>query len=136
MMSHDQRGFSLMEVIVATIVATVAVIGLAYSFGMGRAFIDRFETGRVALAIVQAKMESLTVVPPGDPELALGTHPSSPIPFVWQGRQVGSESWTVAAFDDPGVAGSDDLRRVTVRVMWRVGALNDTVLISRLFPRP
>ena len=28
-----------MEVIVATVIATIAVVGLAYTFGMGRGFI-------------------------------------------------------------------------------------------------
>ena len=36
-----QSGFTLVEAIVATTIATIAVVGLAYSFGTGRALVNR-----------------------------------------------------------------------------------------------
>jgi len=126
-----------MEVIIASIVATVAVLGLAYTFGMGRSFIDRFEIARLALSTAQARMEQLAVTPSSDASLALGSHPVSPLPFAWQGQTIGSEDWVVTTFDDPatGVV-TDDMRKVTVRIIWRVGGLHDTVSVYQLLPKP
>ena len=56
-------GFSLMEVIVATLIATIAITGLAYTFGLGRSFIDRYELSRAALAAAQGKVEALMATP-------------------------------------------------------------------------
>src|SRR2546426_12733052 len=38
-----EQGFSLIEAVVATVIAALAVVGLAHTFGLGRAFINRFE---------------------------------------------------------------------------------------------
>ena len=47
----SESGFSLMEAIVATAIAVIAVLGLAYSFGQGRAMIGRYEISRAAQRI-------------------------------------------------------------------------------------
>lgn len=126
-----------MEVIVATIIATVAVLGLAYTFGMGRAFINRFETARAAVGAANARMETLGVLSGGSPDLAMGDHSE---PFVLDGVTIGETRWTVSAYDDPadGLGAADprpmDLKRITVDVIWQVGALTDTVRVERLRP--
>ncbi len=126
-----------MEVIVATVVATIAVIGLAYSFSLGRSFIDRFEVARAALAEAQRRMETLVVAQVDSPDLTVGTHPALPMPFSYEGRAMGSEIWTVTWFDDPGTIGTtQDLKRVTVRIQWPSGSITDSVSVTRLFPRP
>ena len=123
-----------MEVVVSSVIAVTAVIGLAHTFSLGRSQIDRFEVARGALANAQKQMERLTVLPPSDPDLQIGQHPATTIPFTYEGTSMGSESWAVAWFDDPGTAGANDLKRVTVEVLWTQGALTDTVRLTRLFP--
>lgn len=133
-----ERGFSLIEVIVATVIAALAVIGLAHTFGLGRTFIQRFEVARVALGEVQLRLETLATRPSSDPDLAPGYH--GPLPFVVHGVTVGEEGWNVVWVDDPadgtGAADPDphDLKRVTVTVTWTVGAVGDSLQLSRVFP--
>ncbi len=133
---RGERGVGLMEVIVATVIATLAVLGLAYSFGTGRGLINRFELARMALGAAQSRMEWLAARPANAPELALGSS-HGPAAVVVDGRQVGQESWTVAAYDDP-IAGSgpQDLKQVTVTVSWGAGGPNERVQLTRLFPNP
>jgi hypothetical protein len=128
-----------MEVIVATIIATIAVVGLAYSFGLGRSFITRFERKRTASAAARARLETLAVTPGTAPELvAPSTHT---VPFQLDGKTLGAETWQVSWVDDPadGLAGAgdwnpNDLKRVTVEVTYRMGTITDTVTVTRLFP--
>lgn len=133
-MPERSSGFALVEVIVASVIAVVAVLGLAYSFSVGRAQIDRFKIARVALAANQDQMERLTTLPPGDPSLGIGEHPGMPPTFTSEGVTL-RQSWTVEWFDDPAVTGSQDLKRVTMLVAWTQGPLSDSLRLTRLFPR-
>jgi hypothetical protein len=116
----DQRGFSLMEAVVATAIAVIAVLGLAHSFGMGRALIVRYELGRAALGVATRRMEALAARSP----LTLPAPSADSVAFVYKGNAIGMESWTVQWVDDPydglGVAdnigGPNDLKQVTVTV--------------------
>jgi hypothetical protein len=131
----DERGFALVEVIVSAVIAVVAVIGLSYSFSVGRVQIDRFEVARAALAVAQERMERLSILSASHALLvARGAyHPDSPIPFQYKGA-VGWIGWLVEWFDDPATSDTQDLKRVTVRITWTQNALNDTLRLSRLFP--
>ena len=129
---HGERGVGLMEVIVATVVATLAILALAYSFGTGRGLINRFEVARMALAAAQSRMEWLATQPTYAPELAIGSH--GPKAVVVDGRNVAQETWNVAAYDDPiPNSGPQDLKRVTVTVSWGQGGPNERVQLTRLF---
>lgn len=130
---RSARGFSLVEVIVATIIATLVITGLAYTFGLGRGFIDRYEIARAALAEAQGRMEQLAVKSFSDSDLGVGSHTASP--FTYQGQTVGTTIWTVASVSDPGTpAIKNGLKEVTVEVVWTTGSLADTVRLNRLFP--
>jgi AICAR transformylase/IMP cyclohydrolase PurH len=126
-----------MEVIVATIVAVVAILALAYTFGTGRGLVNRYEAARIALAAAQRRMETLAVAPLGDVSLQLGSHPASGTYAVpLDGVNVAAESWTVEPYDDPadGLASGDvDLKRVTVTVAWGSQGPNERVTLTRLF---
>ena len=74
---RGERGVGLMEVIVATIVAVVAILALAYTFGTGRGLVNRYEAARVALAAAQRRMEMLSAGPAGSADLQLGQHPAA-----------------------------------------------------------
>lgn len=134
--AESEGGFSLMEALVAATISVIAVIGLAHSFGMGRAFINRYEVARAALGAVGARMEELSVLPAAAPELTVGAHPATPEPFTYQGVEVGTIGWRVEWFDDPLTPSiTADLKRVTVVVRWGGGADRDSVRLIRLFPR-
>ena len=138
---NDEGGFSLIEVMTASIIAVIAVVGLAYTFGMGRGFIDRFAIARAALGAARARLETLASLPPGSLELTT-TPPPHTANFVIDGTVLGTESWDVAWIDDPadGVQGSgdlngNDLKRATVTVTFRQGSAVDSVRLTRLLPR-
>ena len=123
-----------MEAIVATVIAVIAVLGLAYSFGQGRAMIGRYEIARVALAAAQDEMETLSVTPPNDPALAIGSHTRT---FVVGGQSLGMIQWNIGKFDDPanGLGGTGfDLKQVVVTVSWTAGFDPGSVSLTRFFP--
>ena len=130
----DARGFSLMEVLVSTVIAVIAVMGLAHSFGIGRAMINRFEVSRAALSVAKARIEILSVANPTSEDLAPGEHPDLPLVFQHLGRNLGTESWTVENWNDPSTPGSADMKRVTARVVVNTQGVDDTVQLTRLFP--
>lgn len=121
-----------MEALTAATVAVIAVMGLAYSFGVGRALVNRYEVARAALAEAQNQLESLTQVPAGDPALAVG-YSSPPTPFRYEGAEIGSENWTVGAYDEPNLPGTVNLKRVRVIVRWRQSARTDSLVLERLW---
>lgn len=130
----DARGIGIFEVMAATIVATLAVLGLAYSFGVGRGLIDRYQVARRAMGRAQLVVDSLITRPAAS--LADGNEP-----FWIEGLQAGTTRWTVVWVDDPAdrLASSspadpdpDDLRRIAVEVTWHLGGANDTLRMSRL----
>ena len=136
--SRDQRGFSLIEAVVATAIAVIAVIGIAHSFGMGRALITRYEVGRVALGLAQRRMETFAMRPSAE----IAITPGDSVQFVYEGVPLGYESWAVAWVDDPydGTGGGDtsngpnDMKRVTVAVRWGTGSNANAVILNRLLP--
>jgi hypothetical protein len=134
---RGERGVGLMEVMVATVIAVISVLALAYSFGAGRGLVNQFEVARIALAAAQRRMETLSALPATAAELQLGSHPSSgTYPVQVDGRTVALESWTVEAYDDPvdGLHGDMDLKQVTATVSWGRGGPSETVVFTRLFP--
>jgi hypothetical protein len=132
-----ERGVGLMEVVVATVIAVIAVVALAYSFGAGRGLVTRYEIARVALAAAQRRMEMLSALPDTATALQIGRHPGSGTYAVQvDGRTVVVESWRVDAYDDPANgthAGSIDLKKVTATVSWGQLGPNETITLTRLF---
>ncbi len=124
-----------MEAIVASVIAVLAILGLAFSFGQGRALVFRYEIARSALGVAQSRMEFLTTLPRSSDSLRVGFG-SSPVPFVYEGQTAGSESWRVTAHDDPTLPGTVDLRRVEVAVRWEAGGLADSLTLDRMFSLP
>src|SRR5437667_6718534 len=68
----NERGFSLVEALTAATISVIAVMGLAYSFGVGRGLVDRYEVARAALGEAQSQLEALTLLPVSDTSLRLG----------------------------------------------------------------
>lgn len=117
---------------VAMIIAILAVVGLAYSFGLGRSFINRFEIARAALAVAQQRHESLFSLPRSATEFdADSIHVR---PFSHGAREVGEERWQVTWYNDPSTTlRANDLKLVTVTVRWLQGSVPDSVNLSRLY---
>ncbi len=128
-----ESGFSLMEAIVATVISVIAVLGLAYSFGLGRGFINRYEAARIADGLAAGAMDSLSLA---GTDLTLGgPRPNPAIPLVYNGVAIGTVNWVVSA-PDPANPVKDDLVNVTVTANWSLGGLNDSLQYRRLFAKP
>lgn len=134
--SRHEQGFSLVEAVVATVIAVLAVLGLAYTFSLGRGMVDRFEVGRAALGEAENRMERLLLLNdrnPGVDSLRAG-YRSPLLTFQVGGTALGTTWWHVEAFDDPNVAGAENLRRLTVAVRWNTSG-PDSVQLSQLIAR-
>jgi len=121
-----------MEAMTGATITVIAVLGLAYSFGVGRALVNRYEVARAALGEASAQLEALQLVPPSDPTKAFG-YVSPPSPFRYEGATLGSSSWRVLAYDEPSLPGTQDLKRIIVTVTWRNNAQTDSVSLERLW---
>lgn len=134
----DERGIGLAEVVASTLIATLAVIGLAYSFGIGRGLIDRYQVARLALSRAQLLVDSLGTRRPG--ELLNGSQP-----FWLPGNAPpGIETWVITPVDDPidgtQAMGTDDqpvdLQHIHVVVSWRLGGAVDSMGLDRIVLAP
>jgi type II secretory pathway pseudopilin PulG len=128
----NERGFSLMEALTGATISVIAVLGLAYSFGVGRGLVNRYEVARAALGEAQAQLEALQLVSRTDPTMAIG-YVSPPTPFRYEGAALGTSSWRVLAYDEPSLPGPVNLKRVVVTVSWTSGAQADSVSLVRLW---
>ncbi len=131
----DSRGLSLVEAMMGMIISIIAISSLAYSFGIGRGLIYRFDVSRRAMGVAQARLEALGTLRLQSDSLTFGTHPSTPVPFVYSGNVIGTESWSVTI---PPVAtpAGNALKLVTVRVLWTQTGTPDSLVYARLIPRP
>jgi hypothetical protein len=120
-----------MEAIVATFISIIAILGLAYSFGMGRGFIERFAIGRTALGFACGKMEVLTL--PANADSVALNQPLYVQPFNYRGNEAGTIEWRVEPYDDPQVPGVADLNNVVVVARWGPPGQRDSLRLSRLF---
>lgn len=140
--AHAEPGFSLVEVMVAIVIAVISVVGLAHTFGTGRALINRYEMARDALGAGQQELEVLGAVSLSSDSLDAGTGQRlhGPFPISLNDRTNGTIEWTSSWRNDPADdAGGDpdpkDYRELTVVVRWQ-GALADTVALTRVFMAP
>lgn len=126
-----EAGVSLVEVVAATVIAAVAVAGLAHSFGVGRAQIERFAVARAGLAAAEQRMEALSLCNMSHPHMTLGQHDTT---FVMDGQIIGDTRWWVSSVPKAWASHNDQLIRVDVEVTWNQG-YDDTVRLTRLFDR-
>jgi len=137
-LARGEAGFTLIEVITATIIAVLAVVGLAYTFGTGRGLIDRYAVARDALAAAEQRMDRLSILGLKDPtniELSPGNH--GPLPRLLNANVNGTEQWTVTWIDDAadntgGDPDPNDYKEVTVDVRWASGSVQDHIELKRI----
>lgn len=128
----NERGFSLMEALTAATISVIAVLGLAYSFGIGRGMVNRYEVARAALGEAQSQLEALTLLPSSDPSLTLG-YVATPTPFRYEGQPRGESYWRVLPYDEPTLPGTANLKRVVMTVRWQWNARADSLSLERLW---
>ncbi len=120
----------------ALVISVLAVMGLAYTFGVGHGLIDNYATSRAALGEAQRRMEWLSALPVSSDSLQLnGPHPVPAGTFSIPGVVSGTYQWTVSDYDDPATPTPDDLKLVTLQVVYPLGRALDTLQTSRLFQR-
>src|SRR5262245_9327375 len=131
----NERGFSLMEALTGATISVIAVLGLAYSFGVGRGLVNRYEVARAALGEAQSQLEGLQLVHAAnrsDPTLAFG-YVSPSTPFLYEGSALGDSYWRVDPYNEPNLPGNANLKRVLVVVRWTRNAQTDSVTLVRLW---
>jgi len=121
-----------MEALTAATISVIAVIGLAYSFGVGRSMVDRYEIARAALGEAQTQLEALTLLPESDPALAIG-YVGMLTPFRYEGTALGTSYWRVLPYDEPNLPGTTNMKRVVMTVRWQSAARTDSVALERLW---
>jgi type II secretory pathway pseudopilin PulG len=135
MRPSDQSGFSLIEALTATVIAVLALLGLAYTFSVGRGQVNRYEVARAALGEAENRMERLLLLADRTPladSVSVG-YRSAPMAFAYAGTTLGTTWWHVDPYDDPNVPGSPDLWRIVVCVRWS-GPMPDSVQLDQLVP--
>jgi len=133
----EQGGFSLIEALTATVIAVFAVLGLAYTFSVGRGQVSRFEVARAALGAAEDRIERLLLLADANPasdSLAVG-YRSATAPFTYAGGTIGTVWWHVDPYDDPDLPENPDLRRLVVCVRWST-SVPDSVQFSQLLALP
>lgn len=134
-MTCVEAGFSLVEAVVAAAIAAIAVLGLAYTFGVGRGMVNRYELARAALGVAQDRLEMCTALPLNSDSLVVG-FACPQFPFTYEGTQYGNYSWRVLGFDHPNVPGTVDLKKIVVTVRFRNGSGTDSLQLDRLIALP
>lgn len=132
---RPEQGFSLIEALIATVIAVIAVLGLAYTFSVGRGQVNRFEVARAALGVAESRMETLLLLhdttPGSDSLVAPYTSPN--LPFTYRGVTLGTLWWHVDPYDDPDLPDNPDLKRLVVCVRWNT-VTPDSIQFSQLLP--
>lgn len=122
---------------VATLVAVIAVLGLAYTFGLGRGQVNRYEVARAALGAAEDRMERLLLLADTNPtadSLAVN-YRSATRPFTYGAATLGTIWWHVDGYDDPDLPDNPDLKRLVVCVRWNT-SVPDSVQFSQLLGMP
>lgn len=121
---RNERGLSLLEVLIAIIILAVALTSISYFFSQARGNIEVTGRMRCGLALAQDKMEELKDLGYSHPDLSEGIH-SDQVDIDENERMDFYREWTVTAVPDPA-NGTDepmDYKLVELRVyyLWLTG---------------
>lgn len=112
LMTNDEKGFSLLELIIAIGVLAIGLVGVLQIFPVGLRASQRAGTLTKAAFLAQNKMEEVKVA-------GFDAIIELPPKFPLSGTE-GDFDWEI--FIDEvnldGVESSDNIRKVTIRVMW------------------
>ena len=101
---RDERGLSLLEILIAIIILAVALTSISYFFSQARGNIEICGHMRCGLALAQDKMEELKDLGYSHPDLSEGTHfdrvdSAGNTPATREGEFY--RQWIVIPFPDP-----------------------------------
>lgn len=126
---EGQEGFSLLEVLVASTLLAVAVIGTGYLFVAGQGGMEQEEWLRAALVKATQKLEELRGLPLSDPSLVgepepgrEHLEPSNPVLLEDRGTAdpsddlMGHLRWKVVLVEEPASGAGGDCLLVRVEV--------------------
>jgi prepilin-type N-terminal cleavage/methylation domain-containing protein len=110
MTKPGQRGFSLIELLVATVVITICALGVALMILYGTRLGAAARETMITTSLAKARLEELRVLPRGALERQLGGSLSADKPGHFDARGRYKTRWLIAA----GPAGTQD---ITVAVL-------------------
>jgi len=136
-MRHLERGTSLVEALVATVVAVVAALAMVFALVSGSTAIRSMRIERGASFVAQKQMETLLSKPTSDASLTIGDHgpQTATLPYV-----SGQTTWNVSWMDDAldGTGGSDsnpqDYKKLVVTISWTDVRSRSVALNTYLYP--
>ncbi len=105
----SEKGLTLVEIIIATIILGIAVVSFSYLFGTAGGNIVKLGDQRVCLQLAQQEMEDLLRLPYNDPALAVTNGFDHYRRFKRPPEDIKSQAldgdlfvrWQVSYFDDP-----------------------------------
>ena len=116
----DEKGMTLIELMVVCVVIGIAFLGLVGIFPLGMQNINESRMRTVATDLAQEKMEELLDLSPTNADLNAGTHPDPNNPV----RTTFNRFWTVTD-NDPMI----DMKRIEVRVTYPRGSDTRDVMV-------
>ena len=119
-MFANEKGMTLIELMVVCVIIGIAFLGLAGIFPLGMQNINESRMRTVATDLAQEKMEELLDLSPVDADLSAGSHTDAGNPV----RTTFNRYWTVTD-DDPVV----DMKRIEVRVTYQRGSGTRDVMV-------
>lgn len=124
-----KRGFTLLEVLAASVLFFVAVAGVFSAFNVAAQMTRHFELETIALHVADGFTEELVLRPRDSADLSDGPHPATPLRFGFDGEPATSGpfrlTWTVD--QDAPVVG---LRSIAVVVDWKEGTVTRKVQMA------
>lgn len=123
---RNQRGFTMVEMMIALVLFGVGMMALAQVLPNGLSVRDKARRMSVATSMAQEEIERLRDLPYNHQDLAGGTHtdPDNPVDDAYR------RSWEVQA-DNPVI----DMKRVAVTVSFPTASADSQAVVTTLIAR-
>ncbi|MBI5170068.1 MAG: prepilin-type N-terminal cleavage/methylation domain-containing protein [Candidatus Eisenbacteria bacterium] len=125
-----ERGFSLLELMVALIVLSIGVLAVARLFPAGTHGQTQDKLQSTANYLAQEELERLGALAFDDAQLSIGRHPAGSATQACGPNDRWSRWYEVAAVPPP----LDDLKKVTLHVTWNNAGGRSIVLSTYVRP--
>ncbi len=149
--ARNQRGLTMIEVMVSVVVLTIVIAPMFDAFVRGRVLVAHRGEERVALRLVERKVEQLLMAGGAasgvdaditSTNMAVGTHPiSSAITLITRGDLdtsndvLGDLTWDVTSItwtDAGGTWNDATYKHVVTKLAWPQGAHRDSVSVTTI----